>query len=74
MAQAITSELERQERPIAWLARKADIPYPTITRRLSGYADFKISEVYRIAESLGMEPQRLVELAFEDFADHKQAA
>lgn len=69
MAQAINAELEEQERSIAWLARKADIKYPTLSRRLSGYADFKITEIWRIADALGMDASYLTNLAYQELKE-----
>lgn len=59
MAETITEEVERQERSLAWLAKKSGITYPTLLSRMQGRSDFKTSEVLRVAAALELHPAHL---------------
>ncbi|MGO1769586.1 MAG: helix-turn-helix domain-containing protein [Microbacterium sp.] len=42
------------------IAERAEIPYGTLTRKLSGRSEFTLAELFRIAEVTGVTPARFV--------------
>ena len=59
-AHIISQQMSSRGSSINALARDTLIPRVTLQRKLSGHADFTITEVRRIAEALGVEVSVLV--------------
>lgn len=43
-----------------WLAQRTGIPYPSLVRKIAGRTEFVLSELFLIAEALGVTPASLI--------------
>lgn len=64
VASAVAFELSKADRTKRWLSDRTGIPYSTLDRKLKGHVDFTFTELWSIAEVLGVEPSVLTPRAF----------
>lgn len=50
----VRAELARQQRSAIWLAEAANIPHPTLRRRLAADGNLTVDELDSIARALGV--------------------
>jgi hypothetical protein len=60
VARRISDAIDTAERSRKWTAVKAGIPATTFARKLDGFGDFTVSEVWRIAKALELAPGDLL--------------
>ncbi|MFL2002174.1 helix-turn-helix domain-containing protein [Microbacterium sp. A1-JK] len=64
VAAAVLLELSKADRTKRWLSDRTGIPYSTLDRKLRAHVDLSFTELFSIAEALGVEPWRLTPEAF----------
>lgn len=64
IASGVTFELSKADRTKRWLSDRTGIAYSTLDRKLKGHVDFTFTELWSIAEALGVEPSVLTPTAF----------
>lgn len=64
VASAVTFELSRADRTKRWLSDRTGIPYSTLDRKIKGHVEFTFTELWMIAEALGVAPAALTPKAF----------
>lgn len=60
VARRISDAIDTAERSRKWTAEKAGIPATTFARKLDGFGDFTISEIWRISQALELAPADLL--------------
>lgn len=63
VATAVKVAMDSAEISIRDMAKRAPIPYVTLTRRLSGQSPFTMSELISVADVLGIDAAELVRAA-----------
>lgn len=64
IAAAVTFQRSKADRTKSWLSDRTGIPYSTLDRKLKGHVDFTFSDLWSIAEALGVQPSELTPRAF----------
>lgn len=64
VASAVAFELSKADRTKRWLSDRTGIAYSTLDRKLKGHVDFTFTELWAIAEALGVDPSVLTPRVF----------
>lgn len=64
LADRVAAAKERAGITRTALAESTGIPYSTLGRKLDGFSDFTMPDIYRIAKALGVAPASLLPAAF----------
>lgn len=71
VAAMVLLELNKADRTKRWLSDRAGIAYSTLDRKLRAHVDFTFTELFLIAEALGIEAWRLTPEAFTPMQEAK---
>jgi len=63
-ANAVESTRKRAGRTKRWLSDETGIPYPTLNRKVAAKTEFTFTELFKIAEALGVSPAEFTPIAF----------
>ncbi len=64
VASAVAFVLTEADRTKRWLSERTGIPYSTLSRKMKAQVDFTFTELFAIAEALGVAPSQLTPSAF----------
>lgn len=64
-AEAVRAAIADSGRSKVSLADETGIPYPTLNRKVAGKTEFSFSELFLIAEALGVAPSTFTPTAFQ---------
>lgn len=73
-AKSVASEILNSGRTKQWVSDQTGIPYPTLNRKLAGKTEFKFSELFDIAQLLGVRPSEFTPPVFKDKPAEKVSA
>ncbi|GAB2702597.1 ribosome-binding protein aMBF1 (putative translation factor) [Microbacterium marinum] len=71
---AIETARIADDRSVAWLARRGNIPTSTLRRKLAGEADFSVWEVAALARALGVRVSDLLPEGWENAEQDDESA
>lgn len=60
----VLAALKNADRTKVWLSDRTGIPYPTLNRKIAGKSEFHFSELFLVAEALGVSPASFTPDAF----------